>query len=124
MDAAALVLCFRHRGDRVHPALPALRATQTLEVRARTPARRAQDNCRLHRAYVQLSGFSWRLDYYGEGLFARGPGITSAPVSEERTAWRVPDLGKTMCQKLPRGTEKPTPMYRSWAPRFCRTDVT
>src|SRR5208282_115394 len=56
------------------------------------------------------------------GMFEGFPGLMSDPVCEERTACRVPALGKTTCQKSFLGEEKPTPMnLRSC---FSRTDVT
>src|SRR2546430_15177197 len=53
---------------------------------------------------------------------SRKPGGTSAPVCGERTAWRVPDLGKTMCQKSVIGELKVMPTKRR--SRFSRREVT
>jgi len=55
-------------------------------------------------------------------MFSPFSGGTSEPVCDERTACRVPALGKTTCQKSPLGAAKPTPMNRR--SRFSRTEVT
>src|SRR5215467_15238878 len=52
----------------------------------------------------------------------RKPGGTRAPVCGERTAWRVPALGKTMCQKSVLGEANVTPTKRR--SRFSRREVT
>src|SRR6266581_8849646 len=101
MDAAAVVLCLRDWRDCLPDGLPdlcgeeQLRPSETLRVKS-------SQNC-------------------GE-FSCRKPGGTSAPVTDERIAWRVPDLGNTMCQKSTLGLTKAMPTNR--LSRFSRKEVT
>src|SRR5690242_6632355 len=100
MDAAAVVLCVGDGSDHLFYGVSDLCAKMRRAV------------CKCPREIDQ----NWLLSSW------RKPGGTRAPVCGERTAWRVPDLGKVMCQKSVLGEEKVTPTKRR--SRFSRREVT
>src|SRR5712692_691270 len=85
-----------------------------------------------HRAFHQGAEplgreFGKKLSYVPKRRNAWESGEIRAPVCAERVACRVPDRGKTMCQKFVSGKANPTPMNllsRPLASRRSRTEVT